>query len=67
MVLYFINFIAQVVENDEIASRIVKILNRDKGGRVTFMPLNRLRVTAIHYPDSSDMVPMIKKIKYEKK
>ena len=35
-----------VVDTDETATIIVQHLNRTKGGRVTFMPLNRLQVAA---------------------
>ncbi len=31
-----------VVDNDETASRLLEVMNREKSGRVTFMPLNRL-------------------------
>uniref|UniRef100_A0A0E0G0Q6 SMC hinge domain-containing protein n=1 Tax=Oryza nivara TaxID=4536 RepID=A0A0E0G0Q6_ORYNI len=33
-----------VVENDDISTRIIQVLTREKGGRVTFIPLNRVKV-----------------------
>ena len=30
-----------VVEDDETVSRLLEVMNREKSGRVTFMPLNR--------------------------
>ena len=33
-----------VVETDDVATTLVNHLNRTKGGRATFMPLNRLHV-----------------------
>jgi structural maintenance of chromosome 3 (chondroitin sulfate proteoglycan 6) len=56
-----------VVDNDDIASRILDILNKEKGGRVTFMPLNRLKPKEQSYPDSVDVTPMIQQLKYEQK
>lgn len=38
-----------VVENDEIATTLVNHLNRMKGGRATFMPLNRLQVRLLRF------------------
>lgn len=32
-----------VVDNDDIATRITSLLAADKAGRVTFVPLNRMR------------------------
>lgn len=48
-----------MVDTDETAARLMKILE-DRGlGRVCFMPLNRLRVKPVSYPDSSDVVPLL--------
>lgn len=51
-----------VVDNDEVASTLMEELVREKAGRVTFIPLNRISVKDIVYPDSNDCVPLIKKI-----
>lgn len=56
-----------VVDNDEIVTKILDVLNREKSGRVTFMPLNRLKPKPVAYPDSSDAVPMISKLKFNPK
>lgn len=40
-----------VVEDDETASRLLEVMNREKSGRVTFMPLNRLSPPHIDYPE----------------
>jgi structural maintenance of chromosome 3 (chondroitin sulfate proteoglycan 6) len=52
-----------VVDSDETASKILKALNDQKGGRVTFMPLNRLKTFNQSYPDTN-AIPMIKKLEY---
>jgi structural maintenance of chromosome 3 (chondroitin sulfate proteoglycan 6) len=54
-----------VVDNDDTADKLVNILNKEKGGRVTFMPLNRLRPKNINMPKVSDAVPMLSKIQYD--
>lgn len=48
-----------VVDNDDTASKILEVLTREKKGRVTFMPLNRLRPKRVTYPGQTDeAVPM---------
>lgn len=53
-----------VVENDEISTQIIRHLNSSKGGRVTFIPLNRVKAPRVTYPQSSDVIPLLKKLKY---
>lgn len=54
-----------VVDTDATATRIVDILQKERGGRVTFMPLNRLRSRPINLPSTNDAVPLINKLTYE--
>lgn len=43
-----------VIESDKVGTQILKEMNRQKlPGEVTFMPLNRLNVRDIQYPDDS--------------
>lgn len=58
-----------VVEDDEVALRLTAELNRGKCGRVSFMPLNRLKPPVVQYPDQygSDVVPLLKRLKYDAK
>ncbi|BGP23932.1 Structural maintenance of chromosomes protein 3 [Rhodotorula toruloides] len=53
-----------VVDNDDTATRILDRMVQDKSGRVTFMPLNRLRVHDVEYPKSNEAIPMINKLKF---
>ncbi|KAG8058053.1 hypothetical protein GUJ93_ZPchr0002g26826 [Zizania palustris] len=53
-----------VVDNDDISTRIIQVLTREKGGRVTFIPLNRVKVPDVSCPQSPDFVPLLKKLKY---
>ncbi|EDO19475.1 hypothetical protein Kpol_1018p2 [Vanderwaltozyma polyspora DSM 70294] len=57
-----------VVDTEETATIIMNELYHMKGGRVTFMPLNRIHVdNNITYPpnEQASCTPLIKKIKYD--
>ncbi|XP_068651739.1 structural maintenance of chromosomes protein 3-like [Aristolochia californica] len=53
-----------VVETDEISADIIRHLTSRKGGRITFIPLNRVKAPYVTYPQSSDVVPLLKKLKF---
>ncbi|XP_020250621.1 structural maintenance of chromosomes protein 3 isoform X1 [Asparagus officinalis] len=53
-----------VVETDEISTIIIKQLTTEKGGRVTFIPLNRVKAPHINYPHNPDVVPLLKKLNF---
>lgn len=55
-----------VVDTDETASLLMEHLIKEKMGRLTFIPLNRISATTYEYPDSTEhqCIPLIKKIKY---
>lgn len=53
-----------VVQNDDISTQIIRHLNSLKGGRVTFIPLNRVKAPHVTYPKSSDVVPLLKRLKF---
>jgi structural maintenance of chromosome 3 (chondroitin sulfate proteoglycan 6) len=54
-----------VVDTDETATKVLEILQKEKAGRVTFMPLNRLRSRPLNMPRASDTIPMIEKLEYD--
>ena len=57
-----------VVETDEIAQVLVKELQKTNAGRVTFMPLNRLKPGPDpEYPRSEDAIPMMSRLSYDPK
>ena len=56
-----------VVDTDDTASKVLEILQRERSGRVTFMPLNRLRPRPVNIPNAADAVHLLTKITYEKK
>ncbi|KAL3471937.1 RecF/RecN/SMC [Aspergillus californicus] len=55
-----------VVDTDETATKVLESLQQEKAGRVTFMPLNRLRSKPLNMPKASDTIPMIEKLQYDR-
>uniref|UniRef100_A0A0D3F0B6 SMC hinge domain-containing protein n=1 Tax=Oryza barthii TaxID=65489 RepID=A0A0D3F0B6_9ORYZ len=55
-----------VVENDDISTKIIQVLTREKGGRVTFIPLNRVKVPDVSCPRSDDFVPFLERLECSK-
>ncbi|XP_058098866.1 structural maintenance of chromosomes protein 3 [Magnolia sinica] len=53
-----------VVETDEISTRIIRYLTAEKGGRVTFIPLNRVKAPHVAFPHRADVVPLLKRLKF---
>ncbi|KXL46283.1 hypothetical protein M433DRAFT_153739 [Acidomyces richmondensis BFW] len=56
-----------VVDTDETATRILEILKKENGGRITFVPLNQIKVRAVNIPKASDAVHLLTKLKYNDK
>ncbi|KAL7270355.1 Structural maintenance of chromosomes protein 3 [Rhizina undulata] len=56
-----------VVDNDDTATQVLQLLQREKSGRITFMPLNRLKPRLGSYPSANDAIPMLSKIKFDPK
>ncbi|KAF9113570.1 Structural maintenance of chromosomes protein 3 [Mortierella sp. AM989] len=56
-----------VVDTEDTATRVLEALNKEKAGRVTFMPLNRLNTKPSTYPEANDAIPMIKKLTFDPK
>lgn len=54
-----------VVDTEETATKVLEILQYEKAGRVTFMPLNKLRSKPINMPRASDTIPMIDKLQFD--
>lgn len=56
-----------VVDSDDTASRIVQLLAREKAGRITCMPLNRLHPPRIEYPKQwgTDALPLVHHVKFD--
>lgn len=56
-----------VVDTDETASKVLAIMNKNYTGRVTFMPLNRLKPKESDLPSGQEAIPLISKIRYDAK
>jgi structural maintenance of chromosome 3 (chondroitin sulfate proteoglycan 6) len=54
-----------VVDNDTTASKVLDIMLKEKTGRVTFMPLNRLKPKVPPTPNAQDAIPLIDKLQFE--
>ena len=56
-----------VVDTDEQASELLHLLKQEKEqGRVSCLPLNKLQVETVQYPDrfGTDALPLTKYLKY---
>src|SRR5579859_5591430 len=47
-----------VVDTDETARKILEVLIKEKAGRITFIPLNIVRVRPVKYPVGEDGQPL---------
>lgn len=54
-----------VVDTDETASKVLDVMLKEKTGRVTFMPLNRLKPKPVAFPQAPDAIPLIDKLKFD--
>ena len=54
-----------VVDNDDTATKVIEILQQKKLGRITFIPLNRVRPKTGNVPNANDAIPMIEKIQFD--
>lgn len=54
-----------VVDTDATAQKVLDIMLREKNGRVTFMPLNRLKPKQPTIPPNQDALPLLEKLSYE--
>jgi structural maintenance of chromosome 3 (chondroitin sulfate proteoglycan 6) len=56
------------VDDDKVAADIIGELNKRGGGRVTFMPLSRLKPSLPELPPSSgDAIVMIDRLEFDEK
>ncbi|RMD41630.1 hypothetical protein DV735_g3496, partial [Chaetothyriales sp. CBS 134920] len=54
-----------VVDTDETASKLIELLNKDRGGRVTFVPLDKIHPNTANFPQAQDARPMLSLLKYD--
>lgn len=56
-----------VCDNDETAAKVISLLNKEKGGRLTFMALNRVNPRNTQIPQTADAQPLLPKLRYDPK
>ncbi|KAF2747224.1 putative chromosome segregation protein SudA [Sporormia fimetaria CBS 119925] len=56
-----------VCDNDSTATKVVELLTKEKGGRLTCIPLNRVKVKNVQLPRATDAQPLLSKIEYDPK
>ena len=56
-----------VVDNDTTATRLIEILNKERAGRLTFIPLNRVHPRTSNVPKANDALPLIEKLSFDQK
>ena len=54
-----------VVDTDQTAQKVLDIMLKERTGRVTFMPLNRLKPKEQQFPQGGDAVPLIDKLSFD--
>ncbi|KAI1212329.1 RecF/RecN/SMC protein [Annulohypoxylon truncatum] len=53
-----------VVDDDRTATELANALQKNYGGRITFMPLSRLKPRNANLPRANDAVPLLSKLQY---
>ncbi|CAK4031046.1 Structural maintenance of chromosomes 3 [Lecanosticta acicola] len=56
-----------LVDDEKVAEKLIKPLQQEKGGRITFVPLSRVHPKPFDVPKASDAVPLISRLKYDPK
>lgn len=54
-----------VVDTDATASELMQTMVKERTGRVTFVPLNRIHPTLPQYPSGQDAIPLIDKLQFD--
>lgn len=56
-----------VVDDDEVATKLVRLLSQTQGGRVTFMPLSKLRAPEVPFPTNygDAVVPLLNTLSFD--
>lgn len=53
------------MDTDQTASELMQIMVRDRTGRVTFIPINRIHPKVPQYPNGQDAIPLIEKLQFD--
>lgn len=56
-----------VVDTDDTASKLLEVMGTQKAGRITFIPLNRVKPRQVDYPQTDDATPLIGQLQFDAK
>lgn len=56
-----------VVDTEETATHLLNTMNKEKSGRITFIPLNRVKPRTVEYPQKDDAVPLLSQLQFDEK
>lgn len=65
MTLILCSLFHVVVDTDVTAQTVLEIMLKERTGRVTFMPLNRLHPKNPPSPNAQDAIPLIDKLNFD--
>jgi len=54
-----------VCDNDNTAAKVIELLNKERGGRLTFIALNRVNPRPTQVPHTADAQPLLPKLRYD--
>ena len=54
-----------VVDTDDTATKLVEVLTKERSGRVTFIPLNKVSPKTANFPQAQDARPLMTLMKYD--
>lgn len=54
-----------VCDTDDTAARAIALLNKERGGRLTFISLNRVNPRTTQIPQTADAQPLLPKLRYD--
>ena len=54
-----------LVDDDQTADEIVKFLNKERGGRITLVPLSKIRPRTIDFQQTGDAMPLMSKVNFD--
>jgi structural maintenance of chromosome 3 (chondroitin sulfate proteoglycan 6) len=56
-----------VVDTEETATHLLNTMSKEKAGRITFIPLNRVKPRTVEYPQKEDAVPLLSQLQFDER
>jgi structural maintenance of chromosome 3 (chondroitin sulfate proteoglycan 6) len=63
----YISLFHVVVDTEDTATHLLNIMSKEKSGRITFIPLNRVKPRTVEYPQKDDAVPLLSQLEFDQK